>query len=503
MNDNSAYTKDIYAELIEFLRTDFLEDSIYRIRNNEIHFARIKKDVESAFDIVTTKNQFNKAVWIKRYTITEKNGNKRWDVAVTTADVLYVNHMRKYREQLLVDNTIQGIFTLKNSFYEYVSFPSAVIVFETELSDKIWLTSVTSIQDVIELFTDIKGYNRNVYYTERLDTKSFMPEYYNGDKQRIDESLEKYETKPLKDIADIILGKSGSRDDFGEEGIPYLRVRNIKQGVICEPDSYIVETAGKKYAKQLVQEGDILLSKNFGQHKVAKVTIDNVPAIVSNGLFIIRSFGVPEDYLFQYFTSETGKAILDKQLTSIEHGVTVASINKADLEELKVPIFDKSTMIELSHPDELKLNELVYNSSFKSRMMKYAEAIQSMTTESTLESQIYSDLHQAGWKENEVQLNNKKLSLPLKNSLCFPDILLFDGDALLGVVEIKTDFGRISSDWLLQISEVIKEAKVPCLILSTGFYYELHFTRKSIVKKMKEAPSKDYLLSVINGKEGD
>lgn len=99
-------SQDDYKKLIEFLTDDFLKESIYRSGHDEINFARIKKDVEAAFDIITTKRQFNNATWIKRYAISEKNGHTEWDIGITTADVLYVNHMRKYREQLLAQNNI-------------------------------------------------------------------------------------------------------------------------------------------------------------------------------------------------------------------------------------------------------------------------------------------------------------------------------------------------------------------------------------------------------------
>jgi hypothetical protein len=127
-----------------------------------------------------------------------------------------------------------------------------------------------------------------VYYTKKLYPENFMPEKYNGEQERLDKALDRYETKTLQEIADIILGKSVSRWELSEKGIPYLRQRDIKNGVIVKPDKYVTEDAAEKYAKQLLQEGDILLTKNFRQHKVARVTSDDLPAIASNSLFIIR-----------------------------------------------------------------------------------------------------------------------------------------------------------------------------------------------------------------------
>ena len=155
-------------------------------------------------------------------------------------------------------------------------------------AEKIWLTSATSTEDIINLFIDRDSYHKNVYYTEKLDPENFMPEKYNGEQEMLDEALDRYETKTLKEIADIILGKSVSRWELSETGIPYLRQRDIKNGAIVTPDKFVMEDAAEKYAKQLLQEGDILLTKNFRQHKVARVTADDLPAIASNSLFIIN-----------------------------------------------------------------------------------------------------------------------------------------------------------------------------------------------------------------------
>ena len=66
-----------------------------------------------------------------------------------------------------------------------------------------------------------------------------------------------------------------------------------------------------------------------------------------------------------------------------------------------------------------------------------------------------------------------------------------------------SDFSNITPEWRSKMSEILKAARVPFLILSTGFYYEVHYTHKPIVKKLQEAPSKDMLLSILSGKECD
>ena len=491
---------DKYRNLIDYLKLDYLKGSLY-INDNTNDYDRLKKYVEEFFDIETTETQLKRYTWIKRYIISEKS--KRWDILIGTASFLFAHNMQKMREQLLKEENIHGVITLKNAFFEVSALPTAVIVFGSNSAQEIWLTSAASSEDIITIFSNRDAYRKNVYYTAKLDPQNFMPENYNGEKERIDEALDKYETKTLKEIADIILGKNVSRWELGEMGIPYLRQRDIQNGVIIKPDTCVMESAVEKYAKQLLQVGDILLTKNFGQHKVARVTSDNLPAIASNSLFIIRAFGVPEEYLYEYFTSNTGKAILDKQLSSIERGATVVSISMADLKELRVPIFDEATMLSFSQVEEMKATDALLMMNQMNRLGAYAEQLSARQLGNDLEKRVYDDLLKAGWSKDDLQLDPRIYSINLKAGKWIPDIALVDGDKWLGAIEIKSDFSHLAPDWISKMREIIKESKIPCLTFSTGFYYEMHFTNRTIVKKLQEAPSKEMLLSILDGKECD
>lgn len=491
------YSREDYLKLIEYLKLDYLAETLY-IRDKQRDYDEIKQSVEVLFDIKITQKQIKKHTWIKRYNISEK-----WDIYLGPAALLFAHNMQPFRDLLLEEENIQGIITLKNNFFEISALPAAVIVFGNSHVEKIWLTSAASSEDIINIFTEISSYQKNVYYTEKLDPKNFMPENYNGEKERLNETLDKYETKPLKDVADIILGKGAGSWELGEKGIPYLRQRDIQKGVVVKADKYVSESDVEKYAKQLLQEGDILLTKNFGQHKIARVSSDNLPAIASNSLFIIRAFGVPDNYLYEYFTSNTGKAILDRQLSSIEQGSFVPSIRKSDLQELKVPIFDEATMLALSQAEDMKVADALSLLNRIRRLGAYAKHLNASRIGSQLEEKIYNDFLNAGWPKENLQMNNCTYAVDLKAGKWFPNIVLLDGKNCVGAVEIKDDFSNIGNDWTSKMREVLKDSKIPCLIFSTGFYYEVHFTHMAIVKKLTEAPSKEMLLSILSGKECD
>ena len=485
-----------YKNLIEYLKLDYFRGTFYSSGTTE-EYDLFKKYVEGIFEIETTYTKIDSIRWIKRYTISEES--KCWDIIVGSASLLLAGSMQKYRDQLLKEENIHGIFTLKRGFFEDKTLPEAVILLGSTAAEKIWLTSATSTEDIINLFRNRDTYQRSVYYTEKLDPENFMPEKYNGELERLNETLDRYETKTLKEIAEIILGKNVRSSELSETGISYLRQRDLKNGVIVKPSKFVMEDSAEKYANQLLQEGDILLTRHFAQHKVARVTSDDLPAIASDSLYIIRVFGVPDEYLYEYFTSNTGKAILEKQLSSIEKGTVTATINMRDLKELRVPIFDEVTMLSLSKIEDMNLSDALFMLNRLNRLRAYSKQI----SRHQIEQQVYSDLLNAGWSRNDLQQNSGLYSIDLKAGKWVPDIALLDREKCIGAVEIKSDFSNITPEWRSKMSEILKAARVPFLILSTGFYYEVHYTHKPIVKKLQEAPSKDMLLSILSGKECD
>ena len=218
--------------------------------------------IEKVFSITVTELDDGRYKQIKKYEIVSKSDQKKWSLLLVPTSVLFVKNKFSFRKELIEKYPIRGIVTLKNSFFGVYAMPVSIIILD-EQAKNVWLTSATCTDDVLIIFSDISQYKRKVYYTDALDPESFMPEFYNEELKQINEKLDKYDTAELQDIAEIILGKNVERLDFAEKGISYIRVRNVKNGKICNLDSFVCSQCAEKYAKQLLQEGDVLLSKNF------------------------------------------------------------------------------------------------------------------------------------------------------------------------------------------------------------------------------------------------
>lgn len=500
---NGNINTQSFEILFKYLIADYLGDFMSSRKIVSHDSASIKQAVENLFVIErTTIDDPRNSLGAIRYCISFPEMEKKWNILFGPTNDLFAANMKQARENYLKKEPIEGIITLKNTIAR-LTFPTSVIVLGSRRIKSTWLTSATSIDDLVHIFSDITTYQRRVYYTSHLDPKSFMPEFYNDAQKHLNEIIDKYGSQKvvrLEDIAEIILGKSVQREEFCEDGFFYLRGRDIQNGVICNPNTYVAESYVQKYAKQLLQEGDILLSKNFGQHKIAQVTSKNLPAMASNGLFIIRPVNVPEDYLFQYMTSNTGKEVFDKQLTQIETGTTIRSITLTGLRGIIVPLFDEQTMLELSKTDEMSIETAIHmltkttQSSTPSDLKQFRSAV---------ESRVYDEFLNSGWNEADILIGNAAGSLQLQEGKFTPDIVLQNGKVWIAIVEVKSDLTLMSPHWIQQVQEVIKKKIVPFFILSTGFYHEIHSTQTGSVKKLNKVPSKEFLLSMLDAKEVD
>ena len=499
--DNNVYRllieglKQEYLGRNPFVRCiDFPEGEPLIVENDSLDL------IEKAFSITVTVLDDVQYKQIKKYEIVSKSDQKKWSLLLVPTGVLFVKNKFSLRKKLVEKYSIRGIVTLKNSFFGVYAMPVSVIILD-EKARNVWLTSATCTDDILVIFSDISQYKRKVYYTDNLDPESFMPEFYNEVLNQINEKIEKYAPKELQEIAEIILGRNVERADFEKEGIPYLRVRNVQNGKICNLDSYVRSDCAVKYAKQLLQEGDLLLSKNFGQYKVARVNEEDLPAIASNGFFIIRAYGVPEDYLYQYFTSKTGKAILEKQLSSIEQGTVITSISKKDLMKLKVPIFDKATMIDIGNIEEISASELINNTPAYSILFSNEDKNGELSGLG-LEMSIYQQFMQTGWKKEEVLLDNRSYSIQIKENVrWFPDIVLMDGNTKLAIVEAKSDFSLFTPVILMKLQYAIYNDDIPFVILATAGYFEVHGQGNNVIQKSTTAPAKVELLQLLAEKE--
>ena len=297
--------KDIYA-LVSYA---FKEYGSMTIMKNEMKcngfiietFGTIKAKISM---VIAEK----KHLYLRRYDVSNMDGELIFSFILGHAAMLFSNSAHKFREELIASEKIKVVATLKKSVFNHIVIPAAVIILGD--NKETCFTAVESIETLVDIMNGEFHEDAKVYHSNNISPNNLLPEFYNGDAQVIEDSFKGSETKELGEVATVIAGKGAKRNEYADTGIPYLRARDIQNGKIQKVDVlYIAQENVMAFSRQLLQEGDILLTKNFGQNKLALVTEDDIPAIASNALFIIRPIEISEGYLYRYLASETGNQI--------------------------------------------------------------------------------------------------------------------------------------------------------------------------------------------------
>ena len=306
--------------------------------------------------------------------------------------ILYTKNNQGLRDELLKDNKLKGILTFPA---ERNTHSAIAIVFIGETGEKTWFATCENIEQAAKLILSINQKDKKFHYVEKVSPENLLPEYYSEEHERINEVLKDANVKPLKELAEIIPGKAARSDIWQDDGIPYLRARDIQKGTIQKASICLPFESAMTFSKQLLQDGDILLTRNFGQRKLALVTEEDLPAIASNALYIIRPFAVSEGYLYRYLTSDTGNAVFNTQLKRLEKGTVVAAIGLSDLADVKVPIYDEETMAII---------ESVNGLNDKIGIETALDIIESVSkdTQKLRIQKVYEELITAGWDKERL-----------------------------------------------------------------------------------------------------
>lgn len=411
-------------------------------------------------------------------------------IVLAPAAILFSTKHKKNREYLLKHFHIKGVITLKNTVFDFSAIAMALIILDNKKGDT-WFTSASSMEEVLKLILNEKNHKHNVYYSSSVESINLMPEYYNGESKKIDNLLYNYETKSIEEIAELFIGKNVPSEELTDRmGFSYLRARNLIDGKIIA-SQYVKNEYIDKYSKQVLLPGDIVISKNFGEKRIAKVQEDDCPAIASNALIVVRALNVPEDYLYTYFHSRAGRLIFQKQLESIEKGTTIRTINLQDFKKIKIPIFDNVTMFEMMNINKLDRQELSNLSNHISSKI-----------ESEIEIRAIEMFRLNGWNKNEIVFEDRNFFIKIGNDRKYiPDIILMSDKGVLAIVEVTLSLALSSPARLEMFTELKKNKEVPIFIITNLNKFEIYLTREDKRVIFHTVPSKTQLLELIESED--
>jgi type I restriction enzyme M protein len=161
----------------------------------------------------------------------------------------------------------------------------------------------------------------------------------------------------LHTCAAIFAGRSIPSKDLttepaGERPTPYIRIRDIRKGVVNEGSNWIRPAAltGLEPQSRLLA-GDVLLSKSGTIGKAGIVRNGAVGAVAANGLYAVR---VDKDSLDPHFLlAYLGSPACQNWLTSRSRGAVIRHLNRSVFDELPIPI----PPISLQHRAAMQFRE--------------------------------------------------------------------------------------------------------------------------------------------------
>lgn len=230
---------------------------------------------------------------------------------------------------------IRGLETLENSKSLY-SQAENLLLEELGLKD-------FQIKDDLSFIVNFS----NVKSANRIDAEYFQPKY-----QKLISKIELKGTKKLEDfVKDYSTGFPFKSENYQEQGIPLIRINNIRKGFVDLSDTaYLSDTDHSLSPKDTAQTGDIVISMSGTIGMTAVIPEDISKCIVNQRILKFTSKNVETDYLVLVLNSVVGFY----QLERIGTGGVQTNISYKDIKNILIP--------DLPKPIQQKIAELVRKS---------------------------------------------------------------------------------------------------------------------------------------------
>ncbi len=199
--------------------------------------------------------------------------------------------------------------------------------------------------------SDVKAVNR-------IDADYFQPKY-----ELLIAKLKNKQTKPLLTfVKDYSTGYTFKSENYQEEGIPLIRINNIKKGFVDLTDTaYLSERDYLLSPKDIAKSGDVVLSMSGTIGMSALIPSNVVRCSINQRILRFTPKGVDSDFLVLVLNSIVGSY----QLERIGTGGVQTNISYRDIQNILIPILSDHAQQEIadlvrrSHEARKKSKELL------------------------------------------------------------------------------------------------------------------------------------------------
>lgn len=198
----------------------------------------------------------------------------------------------------------------------------------------------------------------NVNSAKRVDAEYFQPKY-----EKLISKLELQTVNKLEDfVKDYSTGFTFKSENYQEDGIPLIRINNIKKGFVDLSDTaYLSEKDYLLSPKDIAKPGNIVLSMSGTIGMSAVIPTDVVKCSINQRILRFTPKGIDPDLLVLILNSVIGSY----QLERIGTGGVQTNISYRDIQNILIPVLLKPTqekiaeLVRKSHEARKKSKELL------------------------------------------------------------------------------------------------------------------------------------------------
>ena len=187
---------------------------------------------------------------------------------------------------------------------------------------------------------NIKSFKDSFAATSRIDA-----EYYQQKYEEVENKLQQYGYDTFDSFIDnYSTGYPYSSDSYLDEGLPLIRINNIKDGSLDVSDcAFIPLTDIALSPKDLANSGDILISMSGSIGNSCKIP-EGIKAVVNQRIMRITTKDFHVDVLPLIINSIVGKS----QLERIGTGGVQTNISATDIKQILIPKIEAETQIKIA-----------------------------------------------------------------------------------------------------------------------------------------------------------
>jgi type I restriction enzyme M protein len=292
-----------------------------------------------------------------------------------------------YNFQALIEQSVQFAKSLLEDSKKIYQQAEDLLLSELNLKD--WHPTEETIA--------VKSFAESYLVSDRFDAEYYQPKYEQAEKALQDCG---FLNQKLGALIEPIQNGFDFRE-FTEEGTPYIRVGDIKQGKIDTEGAVKVPITIADIDKPVgLQIGDILFTRKGSFGNSAVVTELEVEGIISSEIMLLRlkliaKLMILPEYVSLFLNSKFGYLQVERRV----HGVAYYSISQPDLADVSVPI--------LQMPEQEKIVQKM-KSSF-SLKLKYKQLLEIAKT--GVERAIETDEATAtAWMNQQLEALGVELS---------------------------------------------------------------------------------------------